>query len=83
MPPSGRRNRKNINLSQKRTCGIIDRGAGVYGGCYAHEDGTRRSGPAYCHLGYTCNDRTPLEPCLKPITESQYVYAMHLRGILK
>ena len=29
MPPSGRKNRKNIHLSQKRTCGRIDKGARV------------------------------------------------------
>lgn len=79
MPPSGRKNRKNIHLSQKRTCGRIDAGAGVYGGCYAHEDKTYHHNE-FCHLGFECKDGKPLEPCLKPVTESQYVYALHLRG---
>ncbi len=81
MPLSGLKRKRDIHLSQKRTCGEIDRGAGVYGGCYAHEDKTRHHN-AYCHLGYRCSDRTPQEPCLKPTTTSQYVYALKLRGKL-
>lgn len=78
MPPSGRKNRKNIPLSQKRTCGNIDKGAGVYGGCFAYER-SRRCGE-FCALGYKVQDRIPLEPRLKSITASQYMYALELRG---
>ena len=81
MPPSGLKNKKNIHLSQKQTCGRIDRGARVYGGCCAHEDGYRYT-KAFCHLGFKCEDRTPLEPCLKPITVSQYCYALRLRSLI-
>lgn len=74
MPRSGIANRRKIHLSQKHTWGRIDRGAGVYGGCHAYEDKNRYGGD-YCHLGFRCKDGKPLEPCLKPITECQYVYA--------
>lgn len=78
MPPNGLKGRKNIHLSQKRTCGTIDRGAGVYGGCYAYER-SRQSGE-YCSLGYKVKNHTPLEPCLKPITASQLCYAIEVKG---
>uniref|UniRef100_A0A6H1ZXI0 Uncharacterized protein n=1 Tax=viral metagenome TaxID=1070528 RepID=A0A6H1ZXI0_9ZZZZ len=80
MPSSGIANRKNIRLSQKRTCGRIDRGAGVYNGCYAHEDRTRNHN-GYCHLGFKCDNDIPLEPCLKPKTAMQYSFAMKVRGL--
>jgi hypothetical protein len=80
MPPSGRKRRENIHLSQKRTCGRIDGGAGVYGGCYAYEEPSRNFGDGYCHLGFKCKNGKPLEPCLKPTTISQYMYARKIIG---
>lgn len=73
MPRSGLKGRKNIHLSQKRICGNIDKGAGVYGGCCAYE--RSRQFREYCVLGYKVKDHIPLEPCLKPVTVSQLCYA--------
>jgi len=75
---SGLKRKNNIHLSQKRTCGRIDSGAGVYGGCYAYDDSHD-----YCQLKFKCEKGIPLEPCLKPKTEMQWYQAMKLRGLLK
>ena len=83
MSRSGLKNREKIHLSQKKTCGRIDRGAGVYGGCHALEEGSYHGMSYYCHLGFEMtrtkqNEYVPLEPCLKPITTSQFCYAREL-----
>jgi hypothetical protein len=77
----GHKNATKVYLSQKRTCGRIDRGAGVYGGCYAYTDPDLRfHRHGWCSLGKKCNDRIPLEPCYKPTTEAQLVYVYRLKG---
>lgn len=81
MPPTGIAKRKNINLGQKRVCGRIDSRAGVYGGCYAYEEGSIHHNE-FCHLGYKCKNGKPLEPCLKPKTAMQYSYALKLKGLI-
>jgi len=75
----GFKNATKVHLSQKRTCGRIDRGAGVYGGCHAYDDPDLRfHRHGWCALGFKCKDGVPLEPCYKPITNSQYCYVLRL-----
>jgi hypothetical protein len=76
----GFKNANKVHLSQKRTCGRIDRGAGVYGGCHALNEGCNVGWTDWCGLGFAIKDRRPLEPCYKPITQSQYVYVLRLMG---
>jgi hypothetical protein len=83
MSRYGWANRTNIHLSQKKTCGRIDRGARVYSGCYALNDGMRLE-PCYCALGCSIKKLSdgyyaPTKPCLKPRTEAQLCYAHELR----
>jgi hypothetical protein len=77
MSRSGYSHRKDIHLSQRRTCGRVDTGAGVYGGCYAWSDGFHGF-EGSCGLGFKTKDQKPLEPCYKPRTVSQLCYAEEL-----
>jgi hypothetical protein len=76
----GFKNATKVHLSQKRTCGRVDRGAGVYGGCYAFLDPNHIYPNGFCSLGFDCKDHKPLQPCYKPTTESQLVYCLKLLG---
>ena len=85
MPMSGRKNRTKIHLSQKRTCGNYDRGAGDFSGCTEVSDNIPilyyafiRGDEYLCPLGFRCSHGKPLEPCYKPRTLSQSVYAYKL-----
>ena len=89
MSQSGHKRAKTIKLSQKRTCGNRDEFSKIYSGCVAeHETGSAEPIEIHiCSLGFNFINEWdgdyPAEPCLKPVTNSQYVYAMKLQGMIK
>lgn len=65
-----------MKLSQKKTCGWYDCGAGIYTGCRARADYGSHD---FCSLGFKMKDGVPLEPCYKPLSMRELIEATELR----